>query len=36
MLIRRFLANLMKRHARSSIGRKLAAIRSYYRYLVRQ
>lgn len=36
LLIRRFLATLMKRHARSSIGRKLAAIRSYYHYLVRQ
>lgn len=36
LLIRRFLALLMKEHARSSIGRKLAAIRSWFRYLVRQ
>lgn len=36
LLIRRYLAKLMKDHARSSIGRKLAAIRSWYRYLVRQ
>ncbi|MBT0665390.1 tyrosine recombinase XerC [Geobacter pelophilus] len=36
LLIRRFLAKLAKGHARSSIGRKLAAIRSWYRYLVRQ
>lgn len=36
LLIRRFMANLMKGHTRSSIGRKLAAIRSCYRYLVRQ
>lgn len=35
ILIRRFLATLMKGHSRSSIGRKLAAIRSCYRYLVR-
>jgi integrase/recombinase XerC len=36
LLIRRFLAKLMQGHSRSSIGRKLAAIRSFYRYLVRQ
>ncbi|GAM09843.1 tyrosine recombinase XerC [Geobacter sp. OR-1] len=36
LLIRRFLAKLMKGHSRSSIGRKLAAIRSWYRYLIRQ
>jgi len=36
LLIRRFIAILMKNNARSTIGRKLAAIRSCYRYLVRQ
>ncbi len=36
LLIRRYLAKLMKEHARSSIGRKLAAIRACYRYLLRE
>ena len=36
LLIRQFLARLMRSNARSSIGRKLAAIRSFFRYLVRQ
>jgi len=36
LLIRRYLAQLMKGHARSSIGRKLAAIRACYRYLLRE
>lgn len=36
LLIRRYLAGLMKDHAKSSVGRTLAAIRSYYRYLLRQ
>jgi integrase/recombinase XerC len=33
--IRRFLAFLHREHAKSSIGRKLAALRSFYRYLMR-
>jgi len=36
LLIRRYLARLMKGQMRSTIGRKLAAIRACYRYLVRQ
>lgn len=34
--IRRFLAYLYGKNKRSSIGRKLAAIRSFFRYLVRR
>ncbi|TWJ13541.1 tyrosine recombinase XerC [Geobacter argillaceus] len=36
LLIRRYLALLHKEHKKSSIGRKLAAIRSFFRYLLRQ
>ena len=35
LLIRRYLALLHKEHKKSSIGRKLAAIRSFFRYLLR-
>ena len=35
LLLRRYLAQLGKRVKKSSVGRKLAAIRSFYRYLVR-
>jgi integrase/recombinase XerC len=36
LLIRRYLALLHKEQKKSSIGRKLAAIRSFFRYLLRQ
>ncbi len=36
LLIRRYLALLHKDHQKSSIGRKLAAIRALFKYLVRQ
>jgi len=36
LLLRRYLALLHRTHKKSSIGRKLAAIRSFYRYLVRE
>lgn len=36
LLLRRFLAFLSKESKKSSIGRKLAAIRSFFRYLVRR
>jgi len=36
ILIRRWLALLHKNHRKSSIGRKLAAIRAFFKYLVRQ
>ena len=36
LLIRRYLARLMRGHSRTSIGRKLAAIRSCYRFLLRE
>ncbi len=36
ILIRRYLALLHKTHKKSSIGRKLAAIRAMYKYLLRQ
>lgn len=36
LLIRGYLAHLHKRLAKSSIGRKLAAVRALYRYLMRQ
>ncbi len=36
LLIRRYLAHLHKEQKKSTIGRKLAAIRSFYRYLLRQ
>jgi integrase/recombinase XerC len=36
LLLRRFLALLGKRAKKSSVGRKLAAIRSFFRFLVRQ
>jgi integrase/recombinase XerC len=35
LLIRRYLALLHKSHKKSSIGRKLAAIRAFYKYLLR-
>jgi integrase/recombinase XerC len=35
LLIRRWLALLHKDHRKSSIGRKLAALRSFYKYLLR-
>jgi integrase/recombinase XerC len=35
LLLRRYLALLGKRAKKSSVGRKLAAIRSFFRYLVR-
>jgi integrase/recombinase XerC len=35
LLIRRYLAHLHRDHAKSSIGRKLAAIRAFFRYLLR-
>ncbi len=34
--IRRYLANLAKKNEKSSIGRKLASIRRFYKYLVRE
>jgi integrase/recombinase XerC len=36
LLLRRYLAQLGKRTKKSSIGRKLAAIRSFFRFLVRR
>ncbi|PLY01788.1 MAG: tyrosine recombinase XerC [Desulfuromonas sp.] len=36
IVLRRYLGVLYKSHKKSSIGRKLAAIRSFYRYLVRE
>ncbi len=36
LLIRRFLAQLHKKNSRTSIGRKLSALRTFFRYLVRQ
>ncbi len=36
LLIRRYLALLHKSHKKSSIGRKLAAIRAFFKYLLRQ
>lgn len=36
LLIRRFMADLHKDHRKSSIGRKTAAIRSFFNYLLRQ
>ncbi len=36
LLLRRYLAGLAKDTKKSSIGRKLAAIRSFFRYLVRR
>ncbi|HEY6873072.1 MAG TPA: tyrosine recombinase XerC [Geobacteraceae bacterium] len=36
LLIRRYMAVLHKDHRKSSIGRKLAAIRAFFKYLVRQ
>lgn len=36
LVIRRYLAHLHEGYSKSSIGRKLAAIRSLYRYLLRQ
>lgn len=35
-LLRRYLARLSKQHRRSSVGRKLAALRTFFRYLVRE
>jgi integrase/recombinase XerC len=36
LLIRRFLAHLHQVHKKSSIGRKLAAIRAFFKYLLRE
>jgi len=36
LLIRRWMALLHRDHKKSSIGRKLAAVRAFFRYLVRQ
>ena len=36
LLIRRFMALLHKDHRKSSIGRKLAAVRAFFKYLVRE
>jgi integrase/recombinase XerC len=36
LLIRRWLALLHKDHKKSSIGRKLAAVRSFFKYLLRE
>jgi len=36
IVLRRYLGVLYKTHKKSSIGRKLAAIRSFFRYLVRE
>lgn len=35
LLIRRWMAQLMKEHSKTSIGRKLAAVRAFYRYLLK-
>jgi integrase/recombinase XerC len=36
ILLRRFLANLHRRNRKSTIGRKLAAMRTFFRFLVRE
>jgi integrase/recombinase XerC len=36
LLIRRWMAQLHKDHRKSSIGRKLAALRAFFKYLVRE
>ena len=36
LLIRRYMAQLHKDHQKSSVGRKLAAIRAFFRYLLRE
>lgn len=36
LLLRRYLAQLHRSHSKTSIGRKLAALRSFFRYLVRE
>ncbi len=36
LVLRRYLALLMKRNKRSTIGRKLAALRTFFRFLVRE
>ncbi len=36
LVLRRYLARLHKTHRKSSIGRKLAAIRTFFRYLLRE
>lgn len=36
LVLRRYLAKLHKTHKKSSIGRKLAALRTFFRYLVRE
>ncbi|HOP40636.1 MAG TPA: site-specific integrase, partial [Geobacteraceae bacterium] len=36
LMVRRYLARLSVDHAKSTLGRKLAAIRSFFKYLVRQ
>ncbi len=36
ILLRRYLARLHKTNSKSSIGRKLAALRTFFRYLVRE
>ena len=36
VLLRRFLANLHRRNRKSTIGRKLAAMRTFFRFLVRE
>lgn len=36
LLLRRYLAQLHKSHSKTSIGRKLAALRTFFRYLVRE
>jgi integrase/recombinase XerC len=36
LLLRRYLAMLHRSHSKTSIGRKLAALRTFFRYLVRE
>ena len=36
LLLRRYLAELHKRNQRTSIARKLSALRTFFRYLVRE
>ncbi|TFH65489.1 MAG: tyrosine recombinase XerC, partial [Gemmatimonadales bacterium] len=36
LVIRRYLARLTIDHAKSTLGRKLAAIRSFFKYLMRE
>ncbi|ABA87882.2 site-specific recombinase XerC [Syntrophotalea carbinolica DSM 2380] len=36
LVLRRYLARLHKRNRKTTIGRKLSAVRSFFRYLVRQ